>query len=698
MNNFFDIKSVAVVWASEVEWKIGNSLIKSLEFFEWEKYWVNPKWWESGGIKFFQSIKDLPIIPDILVFAIPAHLVAKSLKESWEKWVKRVIIISAWFKEIWNIKSEQELIDIAWMYDIELLWPNCLWYVDVINKLNLSFGTKTLRACIGWECQNIAMVSQSWAMAVALTDWALSRKMWFSKLISMWNKAWVDENYLLKQLEKDDNTRVISLYLESIDLGAEFFEITKKLSKQKPIVLVKSWISEKWSLVASSHTWALSSEKEVLYTAFRNSWIHFTQSLENFFLWSQIFSKTLVDNIPEELVMITNAWWPWVMATDHAQNYWVKLTEFTDKEKQILKKWLPDSASVNNPIDIIWDATSKTYEKILNNLSKIVKKRAILIILTAQTMTDVEKIAEVIVDFKKQNPDQFILVTFMGWESVEKGREILDKNGILEYDYPKKAIRAYSRLLIQKNWKNTPIEEKEKFELPKNISELKEKLQKEEKFCSNALTQEILESFEINTIKEILVNSEEEVSLAYKKLNANLLVARVSSADIPHKTDVWWIILSIKTEKEAIKAYNDVLKNVAKNASGAFVKGITFSKMAKLWDDSKEVFVWFKRDKSFWNILIVWMWWIYVNVFEDVSRRIWLVSRDEIKKMLKELKVYPLLEWVRWQKWIDIEKVVDIIFKLQYVFMEFEDIKEIDINPIISDDKDSIVVDAKFYL
>ncbi len=699
MTNFFNINSVAIVGASEIEWKIGNSLVKNLSSFKWNKYWVNPKWWSFEEIVFYKSISELPEVVDVLVFSIPAKFVINSLIEAWKKWVERVIVISAGFKEVWNIKLEKELIEISKKYDIELLWPNCLWYVDTAKNLNLSFLAKSINACSTKNCQNIAMVSQSWAMAVALTDWANSRKMWFSKMVSMWNKAWINENDLLLELKDDKETKVISLYLESIELGEDFSKITKELSKQKPIILVKSWVSEKWSSAASSHTWALASNRDVLETAFKTSWIHFTQSLENFFLWSQIFSKVEdISKVPEELVIITNAWWPAVMATDHTETYGVSLAEFSDSEKNILKNWLPDSASVANPIDIIWDATSKTYAQILNNLSKIVKKRAILVMLTAQSITDVENIANTIIDFKISNPDEFIMVSFMGWEWVERGREILSNAWILEYDYPKKAIRAYSRLLIQKKWQNQEEKEYISFALPKNLDELKDELKNEDKFCSNALTEKILKSFNINTITEILTNSEDEVRNAVKKLNREVLVARISSPDIPHKTDVWGVILNIKWEEEAVKAYNKILNNIKQKANWALIKWITFSEMAIKSDSSKQLFVWFKRDISFWNILIVGMWWIFVNIFEDVSRRIWLVSKNEIMEMLKELKAFPILNWYRWENGINFDKLIEIIFNLQFVFKEFKNIKEIDINPIISDENDSIVVDAKFYL
>jgi len=209
---------------------------------------VNPKGGVFEGIEFFSSIEDLPIVPDVAVIVIPARFVRDSLKACGEKTIKRVIIISAGFKEIGDGDSERELQRLAKKYEIELLGPNCLGYVDAHRNLNLSFGAKNILP------GNIALISQSGAMAVALIDIALESDLGFSKIISMGNKAGVDENTLLHELENDPETQVIALYLESIEDGKRFYDITKRLSFSKPIILIKSGISTKGSLAASSHT------------------------------------------------------------------------------------------------------------------------------------------------------------------------------------------------------------------------------------------------------------------------------------------------------------------------------------------------------------------------------------------------------------------------------------------------------------
>jgi acetyltransferase len=441
MNKFFDIDSVAVVWASENEEKLSNNFLKVLKSFSWNKYWVNPKWWGFEGIKFYKSISLLPEVVDILVFVIPASLIPDSLLEVAKVWIKRVIIISAWFKDAWNYELEEKIKEIASKNDIMLLGPNCLWYVDTFKSLNLSFWTKEVNR---W---NISIISQSGAIAVAITDWALNHNLGFSKVITLGNKAWLDEVDFLLELENDENTKIIALYLENVWKSEKFFEIVNRLWKIKPIILLKSGTSKAGKMAASSHTWTSSSDKDVFFTQLENSLIHHTDSFEDFFLWIEIFSKTYWKITPNELVIITNAWWPWVFATDCAEKYGVKLTTFTETEKSILKNSFSDFSSFLNPVDILWDATSKSYLQILNNFKELKEKRAILILLTPQSMTDVENVAEVISSFKKENPNEFIFTSFIGWRWVEVWKKILQDNLILNYDEPWKAIKAFSELI-----------------------------------------------------------------------------------------------------------------------------------------------------------------------------------------------------------------------------------------------------------
>lgn len=689
--NFFDISSVAIVGASESEWKIWNDLLKNLRDFEWKKYWVNPKWWSFEDIIFYNSIETLPIVPDIAVIVIPAKFVINSLIECWEKWIKKVIIISAGFKETWNIEEENKIKEISKKYSMRVLGPNCLGYIDAHKNLNLSFWGDDIKP------GNIAMISQSGAMAVALTDWANSINIWFSKIISMWNKADIDENDLLEDLMNDEKTDVIVVYLESIENGRRFFEIARKLTKKKPVVMVKWWMSDKWKKAASSHTGALSSENKILDILFRDAWIHVTSSLENFFLFSEIFSKNVGKKIPESLAMITNAWWPGVMATDHCEFHNIKMSDFSDTEKDILKNNMPEAASMKNPIDVIWDATSIRYNDMLENITKLNRNIWIMLLLTPQTTTDVQKIWEKVVKYEKNYPDSFVMTSFMWWYSVKDTRKYLRENNVLDYDYPRKWLIAFSELLKQDKWEKISIEkEVELFNISENKhKELKNILKEENTLCGVKVLSEIFKAFDIPFVEEKLVTDIKGVEDVWKNRIEDKMVAKVSSSDIAHKTDCGWVVTRISTLKQAKSAYERILKNVWEIEPEANISWVTFQNMLA---SSKEVFIWMKRDKSFWDILIVGMWGIFVNVYEDVSMKFAPVNKWAIMDMLKTLKWYSILAWARWGVSIDFDKLTDVIIKIQSIFNSFSEIKEIDINPVFSNEKWSIIVDAKFYL
>lgn len=689
--NFFDISSVAIIWASESAWKIWNDLLKNIREFNWKKYWVNPKWWSFEWIEFYSTVMDLPIVPDIAVIVIPAKLVLDALEECWKKWIKRVIIISAGFKETGNIEWENSIKELAQKYGIKVLWPNCLWYIDAHKNLNLSFWGKWIKP------GNIAMVSQSGAMAVALTDWAQTTHIGFSKLVSMWNKADLSENDVLEDLANDPYTDVIVIYLESIENGRKFYEITKNLTKKKPIIMVKSGISERWKEAASSHTGALSWENKVLETVFRDTWIHPTFSLERFFLWAEMFSKTIKNDIPDKLAIITNAWWPWVMATDHCELNDIELQEFTDEEQKILKMNMPDASSMHNPIDIIWDATSNRYAQILKNIRELDKNVWLLILVTPQTVTDVEVIATEIFKWEEQNPNYFLMTSFMWWESIKLARRYLRKNNILDYDYPRKWLIAFGQLLKQKKWENTPVEpEPVLVEISESMkSEIQESLKNEKDMCSLATTSKIMNAFDVSFLQDILVTDLSDVEKVWNNKREDKLVAKIASKDIAHKTDCGWVVVWISTLKEAKEAYTNILNNVAKFHPNALISWVTFQEMLPT---SKEIFIGMKRDASFWEVLLVGMWWIFVNVYEDVSMKLSPVNKNGIKSMFENLKWYPILNWARWDVPIDFDSIIDIVSKIQSIFHTFPEIKEIDINPAFANERWSIIVDAKFYL
>lgn len=700
-SNFFSPSSVVIIGASSRPDKIGNSLLKNLSEFSGDKYGVNPKGGSAYNIPFFSSVEQLPKTPDLAVIAIPAVYVEKELKECGKKKIKNIVIISAGFKEIGKIEEEEKLKTIADKYELNILGPNCLGFLNPHQNLNLSFASNE-----GVKKGNIALVSQSGAMAVAVMDWAQEFEIGFSHVISMGNKSDVNESDILEYLANDEKTSVIVFYLEDITDGRKFYEKAKKVTQKKPVIIVKSGVSKKGALAASSHTGALAGEKEILYTAFSQCGVHSTNSLKEVFLWSEMFSLLEKRTAPEKIMIITNAGGPAVMAVDNAEKYNINLFEPSEKDEEILKKNLPEASSLKNPLDILGDATSKEYAQILENSQNISSDEfAYLILLTPQTVTDSENIAEKIINFQNAHPEKIIITSFMGGKSVELARSKLKKAGILHFNYPKEALQAYEQVLLQKKWEKKNIEfcAQSSCFFPQNLPDVKNKLKQESILCSPETTSFLLKSFNIPFAEEVLVSEKSDISKVFHQLGLfdenkkikNELVMKISSPDIAHKTDVGGVHLHISSVEEAEKAYEKMMKSVKEKMPKADIKGVTLQRM---FGESREVFLGMTRDESFGEVIMFGFGGIYLNIFEDVSRRMGPISKEEIREMITEIKSYQILQGARGQESIDFTALETVIFKLSCMFHSLSEVKEIDINPIFCTETESVIIDAKIFV
>ena len=702
--HFFSPSSVVIVGASSTDGKIGNDMLKNLASYTGEKYGINPK---KGGIKIhnmdiFSSLKELPEIPEMAVIVIPSLYVASSLKECGEVGIKNVVIISAGFKEMGNAEEEQELVRIAKKYDIDILGPNCLGFLNPHLDLNLSFASSA-----NLKKGNVALVSQSGAMAVAMMDWASTMNIGFSKIISMGNKSDIHENDFLEYLEHDEQTDVIVLYLESIVDGREFYKRAQQITKTKPIIVVKSGISKKGALAASSHTGALSGAKEILETALTQAGVHSTHSLKTMFLWTQMFANARDTYIPRDLIIITNAGGPGVMSVDNAEKYVVPLHDISKDDEIILNKNMPLAASMKNPLDILGDANSIRYKQILENLEELQQRKninnknnfGILLLLTPQTVTDTENIANEIIIFQKNNPSMFIMTSFMGGKSVEGARKILQEQGILHFDYPQEALEAFSRLQIQKQWETsiTNFSPEDQCDLilgsGLDIDNQSNILSRAPILLPPDEVSQLFEKHSIPFAKEILLTSEDDIEKIYNTNQKGVM--KISSPDIAHKTDIGGVILGIDSLENAKKSYNQILESVKKHLPNARINGVTYQ---ALFPKAREVFVGMTRDETFGEVIVFGLGGIYLNVFEDVVRRVSPLSRKEIQKMITEIQSYPLLKGARGENSIHFEALEDIIFKISCLFHSHAEIREIDINPIFCFEDSAHVMDAKIFV
>ncbi|RME62756.1 MAG: CoA-binding protein, partial [Nitrospirae bacterium] len=338
--------------------------------------------------------------------------------------------------------------EIARASGMKLLGPNCLGVINTHKNLNATFAEGMPPS------GRISFFSQSGALGVAILDWALKNNLGFSKFISLGNKADLNEIDFIEYFMEDPQTDVILGYIEDVVDGQRFIKVASRCTKKKPIILIKSGSTGAGARAASSHTGALAGSEAAFNAAFHQSGVIRTRGVKELFQLARVF---LSGRLPKDnsVVVITNAGGPGIIAADEAERSGLSLRPTPEPIARKLRTILPAHASVYNPVDILGDATSERYEKVLQVLTKARGFSTAVVILTPQAMTDVDAVAEAVVKAYK-NTTKPLVTVFMGGEKVSSTTERLSKEGIPNYSYPEEAMTTVSHLVRYSQWKRTP--------------------------------------------------------------------------------------------------------------------------------------------------------------------------------------------------------------------------------------------------
>ncbi len=377
---FFNPQSIAIVGASAEEGKVGNAITKNILNlgYKGEVFLVNPKHRELFNRKCYTSLSTIEEKIDLAIIVIPAKFVLAEIENNAKK-IKNFVIISAGFSEIGITGKEEEkkILALAQKNKLNILGPNCLGFIVPSLKLNASFAGGMPQA------GGISFISQSGALAVALLDRAKKENIKFSNVISIGNKMQINEANLLEFMAEDKNTQVVGMYLEGIKKGKRFMAVAQKVSKLKPIIILKVGKSAKTQKAISSHTGALAGDDETISAVFKKVGILRADNLEEFFDLFNLINET--KKAPNQKVaVITNAGGVGVLTADAFQGKGIQLVDLEEKTKKELRTFLPSAASVENPIDILGDASQERYQKTLAVIDKVSSIGSIICILTPQ--------------------------------------------------------------------------------------------------------------------------------------------------------------------------------------------------------------------------------------------------------------------------------------------------------------------------
>ena len=446
MDYLFEPKSVVVIGASAKEGKAGHTILSNLkDNFKGDIYAVNPKYKEIEGIKCYPSVLGIKRKVDLAVVVVNENVANSVIEEAMKKGVKGIVVITAGYKEIGGegIRREEELKSLLYKYKYSsrVVGPNCLGIYDNNSMLNVLFveENKVKVPSKG----NISLIFQSGALGEALMDRFSVEDIGISRFVSYGNAVDLDEIDFLEYFGQDKKTEVVGIYLEGTKNGRKLYDVLKKVSPRKPVVVVKGGKSEKGRKAAVSHTGSLAGNYEIFKGMAKQTNITLAENFEEFedYLKAFSFYPSLKSN---KIVIITNGGGFGVLASDEVEKYGLELYEFNHKEKNTIASSLPDYASIHNPLDLIGDADAQRYDKALSVVEHIKDIDGILVIMLVQTFSLNEEIVDVIIKHSKSSKKKiFAVVDGSDYATKIKNRI---KDFVPTYPTTNKAIKSMSVL------------------------------------------------------------------------------------------------------------------------------------------------------------------------------------------------------------------------------------------------------------
>ncbi|HET6779747.1 MAG TPA: acetate--CoA ligase family protein, partial [Nitrososphaera sp.] len=587
--------------------------------------------------------------------------------------------------------------EIAKKYGIRIIGPNCLGIMSFSkdNIMNSTFLKVTPKY------GNIALVSQSGAICAATVEDAEAQNIGFSKVISMGNKVDMDESDVLELLAEDKDTRVIVMYLEDIRNARRFMEIAKEITteKQKPIIVLKAGRTAEGAKAAASHTGALGGSDANYEAAFAQCGVIRVDTMGELFDLATAFSK---QPLPEGgVVIVSNAGGPAIISTDACSRYGLKMADISSIKDEIAKV-IPSYGSPRNPVDIVGDADYLRFEKVLLLVLAHPNVGSVVTMCTPSATLNYDDLARVLVKVSQQQfSNKTILASLMGLAEGIENRKIMSEGGIPYYLYSEPAIKTLKSMYDFEKWVDSKASTKAStLQFRKDTAKVKSIFENVRKHGRTNLLEEegyeVLKAYGFPTPGSILCTTEQECIDAAKQVGYPL-VMKIVSPDIIHKSDAGGVKVGIKTDDELKSAFRTITENALKYKSDAKIKGVLVQEMVK---SAKETILGASQDPTFGPVIMFGLGGIYVEVLKDVVFRVAPIDEEEAINMVESIKTIKLLKGARGEKPSDLKAIADSLQRLSQLVVDFPEIKEFDINPllVLEEGKGARVVDARIIL
>jgi acetyltransferase len=699
---FFEPQSVALIGATDRENAVGRTVLENLLTAKDTRkiYPVNPKKEACLDTKCYPNVKAIPETPDLAVIVTPAQIVPEMVEECGKAGIKAIIIISAGFKEIGAEGKEREarIMENALKYGIRIIGPNCLGVIKPAAGLNATFATKLAKP------GRVAFLSQSGALGSAVLDWAASHNIGFSAFVSVGSMLDVDFGDLIDYFGADPKTRSILIYLESLGNSLKnakkFMSAARGFARTKPIIIIKPGKFAESMAAAKSHTGAMVSEDLYYDAVFNRAGAVRVEEIEDLFNCASILNTAVLPKAPN-VAIVTNAGGPAVLATDALISRGGKLAQMTKETFAALSQFLPPYWSKSNPVDILGDAAPETYVKTIETVLKDPNVSGAVVIYTPQGIASPMEVAKAIVKYAKK-ANKPIVTSMIGSEEVAKARKLFYDNGIPTYEFPEEAIKTYLYMyqyakgleMLYETPEDLPLE----LGVPKNYLKILTHRQAKEgrTLLSEEDSKKLLTAYGITSTTPHLARTAEEAVMIASGLGYPV-VMKITSPDISHKSDVGGVRLRIASADEVKKVWAEMMDTVKKAQPDAKIEGISIQKMITGYH--YELIVGSKKDPVLGPVILFGLGGTEAEFFKDVAVGVPPLNQSLARRILEGTKTYKLLsQGFRSKPPANLRLLDETLVKVSNMIIDFPEIKELDINPLVVCPDGVVALDARIIL
>jgi acetyltransferase len=655
---------------------------------------VNPKYATVFGLTCCPDIDSMPLTPDLAVLCTPPRTVPELISRLGARGTKGIIVISAGFAELGTETGrslQQEILNAARPHLIRIVGPNCLGVIATKAGLNATFAPGN--AAEG----STAFVTQSGAIVTSVLDWANSRGIGFSHLVSFGNMADADFGDMLDYLANDPSTKAVLLYIEAVTQPRKFLSAARAAARLKPVIAIKAGRYEASARAAASHTGALAGMDAVYDAAFRRAGILRAHDLEDVF--DAVETLAAAPSIAgDELTILTNGGGVGVLAVDSLIEQKGRLTQLTPQTIARLDAVLPPTWSKANPVDIIGDAPPSRYADALSILLAAPETNAVLVLNCPTALASGSDAAEAVIATAASHKRP-VLVNWLGGENAATARRRFAAARLPSYDTPGQAVRGFLHLVRYKRAQDSLLEV-----APSTSAEFSPDRAAARSVVAKALAagstwlapdkvHALLSAYAIPLARSALAASAEEAVRLAPDFGGPVAIKLVSP-DVIHKSDVGGVALDLSTDTAIRAAIAQMKKRLAEAKPQARLEGFLVQEMVRR-PKAYELIAGMSVDRQFGPFLLFGQGGTAAEIIADRAIALPPLNAALARALIEETRVYRQLRGFRDQNAVDLDALVLTLVKLSQLICDFDEITEIDLNPLLADEDGVIVLDAR---